>query len=295
MVKINLNYYCLVMKILLFVICVCLATPTLFAQYYFTDIVANNQSAEQYKLLVAAKVKQVKAINYDARGETIEGFGIEQTIKNDGKKIVTKTSIPNSSTSILENTYTNGRLITSTNSNLQTFTTLSTTTTYSYNAKGGITSIVSASSDTAASAGILAETHTWSYNEKGLPTLMYKVKGMKDTLKVLFTYDEKGNVAEEKWTKNGGKITENYYYYYNDAGLLTDVVRFNYLARKLLPDFIYDYDTDGKVVKMTQTIGGGTDYLIWKYTYNDKGLKETESCYNKQKQFQGKVMYEYSY
>ena len=295
MVKINLNYYCPVMKILLFVICVCLACPTLFAQYYFTDIVANNQSAEQYKLLVAAKVKQVKAINYDARDEAIKGFGIEQTIKDEGKKIITKTSIPNSSTSILENTYTNGRLITSTNSNLQTFTTLSTTTTYSYNEKGGITSIVSASTDTAASAGILAEIHTWQYNEKGLPTMMYKVKGMKDTLKVLFTYDEKGNVAEEKWTKNGGKITENYYYYYNDAGLLTDVVRFNYLARKLLPDFIYEYDTDGKVVKMTQTIGGGTDYLVWKYTYNDKGLKETESCYNKQKHLEGKVVYEYSY
>ena len=283
------------MKILLFVICACMASPALFAQYYFTDIVANNQSAEQYKLLVAAKVKQVKAINYDARGEVVEGFGIEQTIKDNGRKIITKTSIPNSSTSTLENNYADGKLIASTSSNLQTFTTLSTTTNYTYNDKGLITSIASASSDTAASTGTLAETHTWLYNEKGLPTLMYKIKRAKDTLKVVFIYDEKGNVAEEKWTKNGGQITENYYYYYNDAGLLTDVVRFNYLARKLLPDFIYDNDADGKVIKMTQTIGGGTDYLVWKYTYNDKGLKETESCYNKQKHLEGKVVYLYSY
>jgi len=110
----------------------------------------------------------------------------------------------------------------------------------------------------------------------------------------LFSYDEKGLVAEEKWFKKG-KLSETYYYYYSDIGLLTDVVRFNERARKLLPDFIYEYDTDGQIVKMTQTIQGGTDYLVWNYTYNDKGLKETETCYNKQKKLEGKVTYEYGY
>ena len=282
------------MKLLLISFCLCLVAPTLFGQYYFTDIVTSAQSETQYKLLIAANVKQVKAINYDAGGKEIEDFSIEQTVSDGGKKITTKTTVPNSSTSILENTYLNGKLFTSTNSNLQTFTTLSTTTTYTYNDKDRITTIVSASSDTAAATGFLAETHSWQYNEKGAPTLMYKVKGQKDTLKVLFTYDEKGNVADERWTRRG-QVTEKYYYYYNELGLLTDVVRFNDRVRKLLPDFVYEYDSEGKITKMTQAIRGGTDYLVWVYTYNDKGLKETESCYNRQKHLEGKVVYEYSY
>lgn len=292
--KTNLNYYCPVMKLLLFSFCLCLLTSTLFGQYYFTDIVTSAQSETQFKLLIEAKVKQVKAINYDAQGRVIEGFAIEQAVIDGGKKVITKTSVPNSSTSVLENTYANEKLVTSTNSNMQTFTTLSTTTTYTYNDKDRITTIISTSSDTAASTGFLAETHSWQYNDKGNPTLMYKVKGMKDTLKVLITYDEKGNVAEERWTKRG-QVTEKYYYYYNEAGLLTDVVRFNDRVRKLMPDFIYEYDSEGTITKMTQAIRGGTDYLVWVYTYNDKGLKETESCYNRKKQLEGKVVYEYSY
>ena len=290
----NLNYYCLVMKLILLFISACLASSSLFAQYYFTDIVANAQSSTQYKLLTDAKVKLVKAINYDEKGNVIADLGIEQSIIDGGKKIITKTSIPNSSASTLENNYTDGKLISSTNNNMQTFTTLSTTTTYSYNDKGSIASINSTSTDTAAATGFLAERHTWLYNEKGSPTLMYKIKGQKDTLKVVFTYDEKGNVADERWMKKG-QMTEKYYYYYNDIGLLTDVVRFNDRVRKLLPDFVYEYDADANMTKMTQAIMGGTDYLIWEYTYNDKGLKETETCYNRKKQLQGKVVFEYSY
>ena len=120
------------------------------------------------------------------------------------------------------------------------------------------------------------------------------IKNNKDTLKVSFSYDEKGNVAEEKWNR-GGAVIENYYYYYDEDGLLTDVVRYNNRVRKLLPDFVYEYDENANIIKMTQTIKGGTDYFIWKYTYNDKNLKSTESCYTRKNELQGKVVYEYSY
>ena len=278
-----------------FFIIVCLGLfSTARSQYYFTDIVASSQSEGQYKLMMDAKVKEVKAKSYDAKGDLTEGFEITQVIKDGGKKIITTTKIPSSNTTILENNYAEGRLRTSVSSNAQEFTTLSTTTSYTYNDSGSIASIVSASSDTAAATGFLSETHLWHYDGKGRPTQMLKIKNGNDTLKVLFSYDEKGLVAEEKWFKKG-KLSETYYYYYSDIGLLTDVVRFNERARKLLPDFIYEYDTDEQIVKMTQTIQGGTDYLVWNYTYNDKGLKETETCYNKQKKLEGKVTYEYGY
>ena len=50
-----------------------------------------------------------------------------------------------------------------------------------------------------------------------------------------------------------------------------------------------------RINKMTQITNGGSNYFIWVYTYNDKGLKQTETCYNKQKQLIGKIDYRYEY
>lgn len=262
------------------------------SQYYFTDIVSHQQSEQQYKLLLSEKVKQIKAVSYNAMDEITDGFTIEQTIKEGGKKIITKTILPNSGTTQLVNEYSNGKLISSVSSSIKTETTVATNTNYTYNENGLITSIYSYSSDTIASESNLTELHLWQYN-KNIPTQMLKIKNGRDTMKIQFTYDEKGNVAEEKWLK-GLQTIENYYYYYNEANLLTDVVRYNSRIKKLLPDFVYEYDIEGKVLKMTQSIKGGTDYLIWKYSYNAKGLKDSESCYNRQKQLAGKVVYTYS-
>ena len=282
------------MKVVLLVITLCIALTSAKCQYYFTDIVSHRQSDFQYKLLLATKVKQVKAASYNA--DTLsDGFSVEQKILNGGKKIITTTVLPNSGTTILENTYSNDKLISSINSIVQPLSTVSTNTTYTYSDQGAILSIISASLDTiTSSAGNFSEKHLWQYNEKNAPTQMLNIKNGGDTTTVLFSYDEKGYVAEEKWMRKGHEA-EHYYYYYNEDGLLTDVVRFNHVAKKLLPDFVYEYDDNARIVKMTQVIKGGTDYLVWKYTYNDNGLKTTESCFNKKKELEGKVVYEYGY
>lgn len=263
------------------------------SQYYFTDIISHQQSEEQYKTLIASKVKEMRAKSYDGSENLSKTFSIQQNIKDGGKKIITKTIVSNSGTTILNNDYNDsGKLVTSTSSNIRSHTTVSTTTNYTYNEKGGITSIISYSSDTAAASSSLLESHFWEYNASGLPTKMLRVKNTKDSLRINFTYDEKGNVAEEKWM-SGGHLIENYYYYYNEENKLTDVVRYDYYSKKLLPDFIYEYDSEGRISRMTQTVKGGTAYYIWKYTYNEKGLKAAESCYNKQHLLEGKFVYEY--
>jgi hypothetical protein len=283
------------MKVVLLLITFCFAFMFANSQYYFTDIVSHRQSDFQYKLLQAAKVKQVKAVSYGPDDKIMDGFGLEQNIIDGGRKIVTQTLMPNSGTTIIENTYDSNKLISSVNSVVQPLSTVSTITTYTYSSKGAILSIVSSSLDTiTASAGNYSEKHIWQYNENNAPTQMLKIKNNKDTLLVLFSYDDKGTVAEEKWMKKGKEI-EHYYYYYNEDGLLTDVVRFNPSARKLLPDFVYEYDDNASIIKMIQPLKGGTEYLTWKYTYNDNGLKTTETCFNKKKEVEGKVVYEYSY
>lgn len=282
------------MKVVLFIISLCTALTSAKCQYYFTDIVSHRQSDFQYKLLLAAKVKQVKAVSYVA--DTLsDGFSVEQKIEEGGKKIITTTILPNSGTTILENVYSNDKLISSINSIVQPLSTVTTKTEYSYSEQGAILSIISASLDTiTSSAGNFSEKHLWQYNEKNAPTQMLNIKNGGDTTTVLFSYDEKGNVAEEKWMRKRHEA-EHYYYYYNEDGLLTDVVRFNHAAKKLLPDLMYEYDDNTRIVKMTQVIKGGTDYLVWKYTYNDNGLKTTEICFNKKKEPEGKVVYEYSF
>jgi hypothetical protein len=283
------------MKVVLFAVGLVVAITSAKSQYYFTDIVSHRQSDYQYKQLIAAKVTHMQAVSYGKDSTTVSTtFTLEQDIIDGGKKVITKTTLANSGTTIIENNYRNDQLITSLNSIVQPLSTIVTKTAYTYSDQGEILSIVSNSLDTIASVSGFSERHIWQYNDKNKPTKMLNIKNNSDTLTVLFTYDEKGNVAEEKWFRKGQTI-EKYYYYYDNDGLLTDVVRFNDRVRKLLPDFVYEYDDNANIIKMTQTIKGGTDYFIWKYTYNDKNLKATESCYTRKNELQGKVVYEYSF
>ena len=283
------------MKVVLFAFGLFVAITSAKSQYYFTDIVSHRQSDYQYKQLIAAKVTHMQAVSYGKDSTTVSTtFTLEQDIIDGGKKVITKTTLANSGTTIIENNYRNDQLIISLNSIVQPLSTVVTKTAYTYSDQGEILSIVSNSLDTIASVSGFSERHIWQYNDKNKPTKMLNIKNNSDTLTVLFTYDEKGNVAEEKWFRKGLTI-EKYYYYYDSDGLLTDVVRFNDRVRKLLPDFVYEYDDNANIIKMTQTIKGGTDYFIWKYTYNDKNLKATESCYTRKNELQGKVVYEYSF
>ena len=121
---------------------------------------------------------------------------------------------------------------------------------------------------------------------------MLRIKDKTDTTVVTFTYDA-GNVAQETWMRKG-HVAETYYYYYNTKNQLTDIVRFNIRVRKMLPDFLYEYDEQDRISQMMQVPNGSTDYMVWKYTYNSNNLKEKELLYNKQQQLVGSVEYHYN-
>jgi hypothetical protein len=121
---------------------------------------------------------------------------------------------------------------------------------------------------------------------------MLRIKNNVDTTYVSFTHDEAGNIAEETW-KRKNRTIETYYYYYNQKNQITDIVRYSKKAKRMLPDFILEYDEKGRVMQMTQNQSASANYLVWRYVYNTKGLKEKEMVYNKQKQFLGKIEYNY--
>lgn len=258
-------------------------------QYYYNDIVANTLSNQQFKLIKQARIKTIKAISYEPTGEVTEGFSILQEISPDFRKTVTTTSLQDNSKSILTITYENNKVKKSVDATHK----VETINTFTYNEKGLPATITSNTNDTAVQINS-NEAHIWSYNANNIPTSLIKIKNKVDTTFIEFLYDEKGNIGEERWKKKG-KVFETYYYYYNDKNQITDIVRFNIRAKQLLPDFLYEYDDKGRINKMTQITNGGNNYLVWTYTYNDKGLKESEVCYNKQKQLVGKIEYGYLY
>lgn len=123
---------------------------------------------------------------------------------------------------------------------------------------------------------------------------MLRIKNKKDSSNVWFKLDEKGNVIEEEEEKRVS-VEEPYHYYYDDDNRLTDIARYNAKANRLLPETIFFYDENNKIIQRYSIPPNSDDYLIWRFAYDAKGLKTKEVIFNKQKEQTGKVEYIYSF
>lgn len=260
-----------------------------FAQYYYNDLVSIQQGAAQYKILRNNKVKTFKVVSYDADDQPAEGFSLEQEISPDGKKITITDATISGKKSTTVNTYELGRLKKAVASGNR----IENKTDYQYDDNGRLIKITLTTSDTSMKYTSI-ETHEWVYDEKGQPVSMLRVKSRTDSTFISFVRDEQGNIAEEHW-KRKGSAPEVYYYYYNTKNELTDIVRYNSKLKKLLPDFLFEYDNTGRLSQMTQVLLGNSNYYTWKYTYNEKGLKQKERCFDKTQKKAGSIEYVYTY
>lgn len=264
-----------------------LVTGIAHAQYYFNDIISIRQGNEQYKIWRTQKIAGIKTVSYEPDHTVTEGFSVTQNISSDGKK-VTITTQTNNQNSVTVNTYDLGVLKRTQTNNRN----ISNKTDYTYDAQGRI-SVVNLSTVDTFMNSTLSEVHQWFYDEYGSPVSMIKIKNQYDSVTVQFIKDEQANIGEEKWIKNG-RVIESYYYYYNTNRQLTDIVRYNSKLKKLLPDFVYEYNTANQLTQMTQFSLGSNNYFVWKYKYNDKGLKTEETCSNKSKLLVGRIEYQYT-
>lgn len=255
------------------------------AQYYYSDIIGTKQTNQQYRLLRAFQFKSINAVSFEGN-QPSKDFLLEQIITADGQRIITHSASAGSMESYFISNYQNNKV----NKTVDSSNNAITTVMYEYDNMGKVIS-TSATSKDFDKTFTNEERHLWNYNEKGLPEKMIKIKNRTDTTFVIFSYDD-DNVAEEKWTKNN-RIIETYYYYYNEKKQLTDIVRFSRKARAMLPDYIFEYDNKGRITQMTQTQSGSANYLVWKYTYNENGMKEKEIVFNKQKEMLGRIEYRY--
>ncbi|MES1197972.1 MAG: RHS repeat domain-containing protein [Chitinophagaceae bacterium] len=263
---------------------------SLHAQYYYNDIIGTSETSQQMKTYIANKVLSVRATGTYPGGMTATDFSELQEVKENGKalKITTRN---NTNLTIYYNRFDNlGRLISITDSSSD----IQSVSTYEYDANGRIVIVKNVTKDTANNFN-QTEIHKWLYNSEGKPQKMLRTINDSDSLEIRFTPDEDGNTGDEK-TYRRDKETGTVYYYYDDKNRLSDIVRYNTKAKKLLPDIMFEYDDNNRVIqKITTTSSLSLGYLIWRYLFDEKGLKTKEALFNKDKELTGKIDYNYSF
>lgn len=256
------------------------------AQYYYKDILTNDQVSADMAAYKLNKVHTVKLRSFEDDNSPSEGFFCERKISKDFRKTELLTKSPISAPSVF-NSYFNekGKII----KTIDSSSISSSTNIFEYNQNdkiAKITSIIRSSDDDFVNE--IKEEHLYFYNAEGIPEKMILVKNNSDSTTMLFMLDEKKNVSIEKNTKTGRK----FYYYYDDKNRLTDIVHASERTERLLPDYMFEYNAQGLLSQMTTVEEGSNYYFIWKYTYSN-GLRTKEKCFSKEKRLMGSIEYEY--
>lgn len=259
------------------------------AQYYYKDIIGAKETAELIRTYRNTKVSRVLLSSYDAENTKSDDFYVEQLFSttNNALKTITRSGVTGQSvlTSLAD---ASGNVIQTLDSN----ETSNSITTYNYNTEGVLNSVISTTSDTARSFN-QTEEHLWEY-DNGRAARMLRIKDKKDTSIIRFKLDEKGNVSEEQSTRRG-IASDPVYYYYDSNNRLTDIVRFNTKAKRLLPEYMFEYSPTNQVIQKITVPGNGSNYLIWRYQYDNRGLRIREAIFDKYKQLSGKIEYQYQF
>ena len=263
---------------------------TALCQHYYNDILDARITGERMKNLTQQKVKTITATGYDARGAKTSDFNEWQDI-NAEKKILKVTT--RNGQQVRRQFYqfdSQFKLISITDSSGD----IKSSTTYSYDNAGNIISIKTTTKD---SLQDFNETvvHQYVYGTGGKPEKMWRIVNDNDSSEYRLSLEEHKNIADEQLYRRGVGI-DPVYYYYDEKNRLTDIVRYNKKAKKLLPSLMFEYDEADRIIqKMTILSTNNPDYLIWRYLYNEKGLKTKEALFNKQKELTGRIEYAYTF
>ena len=256
------------------------------AQFYYNDVVDLNASNKMYATLIKNNIHEVSATSMQSDNTPTSGFVYSKILNNNGALVITHTELETGGISDDYDTYTNSLLTKS----LDSADNVSTLVEYSYDGDRKIQQVKTQTDDTTI-ASHSTELHQWFYTGAS-PDSMLRIKDNRDTTFIHFKKDENQNIAEELWIKKG-RVIEHYYYYYNDKNQLTDIVRFNTKAQQMLPDYLFEYNENGVVSQLTQIPQGSSDYVIWRYIYDERGLKTKDVLFDKEKQLLGTVTYTY--
>lgn len=273
-----------------------IASVSLQAQYYYNDIAGTLETNRQMQTYLANKVKMVSAAGYTPQGSKATDFSETQEIMENGKALKI-TTIANLNRTVYYNRFdAQNRLVSITDSVLG----VESITRYEYDKDGRIISVQNSVKDPENEID-QSEQHKWSYNKEGKPEKMWRIINSNDSLEIRFMPDENGNPGEEISYRKG-KETDRLYYYFDEKGRITDIVRYNEQIRKLVPDNIITYDDNGRVLQIITSTPGDkygkitwVGYQIWRYVYNEQGLKTAEALFNNEQEMTGRIKYSYTF
>jgi YD repeat-containing protein len=260
------------------------------AQYYYNDIIGTLQSNREMQTLVSNKIRMVNATGYDGNGVKATDFAEVREIRDNGRTLKYSSRTGNNHTLFYNRFDDQNRLISIRDSSNN----INSETSYQYDAAGRIIQVKNVTADPANDIN-QTEIHLWSYDASGKPVKMWRIINNNDSLEVRFTPDENGNPGDEK-TYRRGVETGAVYYYYDDRNRVTDIVRYNTRHKKLLPDVMFEYDDKDRIIqKITTTSSLHLGYVIWRFIYNESGLKTKEALFNDDKKLTGRIEYSYIY
>lgn len=270
-------------RLLSFLLLCCLSAS---AQYYYKDVIGATESSGLIKAYQKAGITAVRVNSYDADNMRNEDFSVTQTFSKPHALLRTTTRNAGAQESILLSyADANGRVVKTIDSTAN----VTSTTEYGYTEHSELDFVKSTSTDTAKRLHE-TEVHQWQWAAGQVARMLRIVNGT-DTTVVTFKVD--GGKVVEEWSTRRGVKSEPVYYYYNAQNRLTDIVRYNNKAKRLLPEYMFEYSPEGQVIQKITVPSNSSDYLIWRYQYNAEGLKIKEAVYDRYKTLNGTIEYQY--
>ncbi len=275
-----------IFRCIVFFVAVYLNLSPAHAQYYYKDILSTLQQNKEFSILKNGNIKLIKITSFDENDQPSDGFFCEKKINKtfSQSQMLSKSNITGQS--LLVTDYNNKGDVVKTTT---TTPTTNNTVEFQYDQNGNI-SLISTNTIADGDSSGITETHQYFY-ENGRPVKMLRKKNNTLISTITFVADDNGNIIEED--PAGKSIDKKYYYYYDDHNRLTDVVHFNVIAKKLLPDYMFEYSNGNQPKQMISVDETGRNYFIWKYAYDDKKLPEIQKCFSKEKNLLGTIQFDY--
>ncbi|WP_123891770.1 RHS repeat domain-containing protein [Chitinophaga costaii] len=260
------------------------------AQYYYQDIYANQQANANMALLKAAKVRKQVVQSMDADLSSDNDFICERVLDDYYRQLTAVTKSRATGRSVTVSTFSPKAILLKTvDSSEASITTLQ----YRYNEQGHLLSIQSTSIAREQKFRV-TEFRTFRYDAQGrlLNILRQRSTNPADTSVVLFRTDDQFRVTAEQETGKGVH-SSRVYYDYDSSGHLSAILRYSTVHKRMLPDYLFEYDPQGRLLQMTTVNAESGDYTVWQYTYDANGLPQQEKCYTKKRELLGIVKYTY--